>query len=1392
MNRSRITQNRLVKALIVAFAVAVCAGTTMAAAPGKTNQIHAVDVVQRGSQTVVTVKGSSRPMYTAFKLSTPKRLVLDLANSSLKGVPALLEKSTTLVGGVAVSEFTTGKVRVSRVMINFRKEASYRVKVKGNVLEVTLSGGPQKESAQEPQVPKEQVISLANAEQRIKAVEKSADERVKQVEQKATAEVQNARIQAEARVAEADARVAQAEKAAQAEIEAAMEKAKKEIAKAKSEAANAKKEANSAKEKISSAQDEVKLAQTGASDAESKWRMARAEINKLKAKQVHYDAQLKKAQSEAELAQNELSRLEKEQQNSAKRSTRKISEFEKDASRKIAVLTRKVTEAKEAATRERAQRTELEGRLDALKQQLTSVKAEAAKANREKNEAEQAVTSMKGDVKTAFLEKQSARREAKKARDAQREAESAYKAANQKDRDELYRKLQQRQRETVEAKKRFADAENRYAAIEQKLDETFKALKVAEHNSKRADDARLTAEKAISVQRVQYERKLASLGDAVAKAESEVKAAHQEKEKMLAQHEAEKARIVATAEKWKREVSAKLKLAESRVTDAEKVATLARTQTQDVVSKIRTVEKRLNDANQTIVAQKQRIALLEAEAADAEKAAKRADNEREKALKRAELAAARAKEDQAKAEERTARLRAEAEAAIAEKQKLAASVIEKEQEIKAAEARTAKAVAAARAEQVAELEKAQKAQVEKEKETARHADKSKSPETSTESKPAMVAAAPLPAPNKEKGLTQEEIRLQRLAALQGKSKTKSKSAKTTPAAARESVPTRVPLAKVDKPLSKQELRQDAIQDIKFVNKGSSQKVVINGNGEFKYAKSEKNSRIVVMEFENARLLPMLERTLDVRDFGGVINSISSFKQDGKVRVEVKLGRHATNKVKVKDGAIEWLFVDAESMGKDSAAPLGSASRVVHREKNDAYAYPTERTAAYSVTLADLSQQKERYTGRRIDLDFKNADIHNILRLLADVGHVNIITSNDVTGSVTIRMRDVPWDQALDVILQTKGLGKVKQGNLIRVAPLSVLEAEYEKAIERIKMSKELKPLETRLIPVSYATAGELMPRANDLLSDRGKLSVDARTNVIIARDVADVLDQVEALIRNLDTQTPQVLIEGRIVEATSTYAREIGIQWGGDFSASSATGNPTGLGFPSSVGVAGGATDGNAPLAGLSPVAGGQPNPNFAVNLPAATGTGSGGALGISLGSISNNANLNLRLSAMEEEGTLRILSSPKILTLDNRQAHIEQGTMIPYSRVSASGVQTSFKEAKLNLTVTPHVTADGSVLLDINMTRDEPDFNNKGARGDPTILKREAKTELLVNDGHTAVIGGIFTRNHGRSYKKVPFFGDIPILGWLFKSRSDSDRRTEMLIFITPTIVNRAESIGQ
>lgn len=242
---------------------------------------------------------------------------------------------------------------------------------------------------------------------------------------------------------------------------------------------------------------------------------------------------------------------------------------------------------------------------------------------------------------------------------------------------------------------------------------------------------------------------------------------------------------------------------------------------------------------------------------------------------------------------------------------------------------------------------------------------------------------------------------------------------------------------------------------------------------------------------------------------------------------------------------------------------------------------------------------------------------------------------------------------------------------------------------------------------------------------------------------------------------------------------------------SSATGNPTGLVFPSSVGVVGGNyTTGRSPTQGLSPFQAAIPTPNYAVDLPATTGLGQGGALGITLGALGGNVHLAVRLSAAEASGVIRIISSPRILTLDNHEAHIAQGTLIPYSQISAQGVQTAFQEAKLELRVRPHVTSDGSVAMHVRITRDEPDFTRTGPRGDPTILKREAETDLLIDDGHTAVIGGIYTRTTGRNVDQIPFFGDIPILGVLFQRRRVRDDRGELLIFLTPRIVNRDEAL--
>jgi type IV pilus assembly protein PilQ len=590
-----------------------------------------------------------------------------------------------------------------------------------------------------------------------------------------------------------------------------------------------------------------------------------------------------------------------------------------------------------------------------------------------------------------------------------------------------------------------------------------------------------------------------------------------------------------------------------------------------------------------------------------------------------------------------------------------------------------------------------------------------------------------------------------------------------------------------------------VRNVKFRHAKTTDRIILELSGDVSHTQSSRGDDRTVFELRGAHLPKSLQRKLDVGGFGGGVHAISSYESNGSVMIDVDHRVGVSAIAKRYGSALHLLF----SMGRVSSTlsgvgPDGKAARQVKSVASEADLMPNAEwssepdVAGAFLPGAQPMQQARRFTGRRVDLDLKDADIHDVFRTLAKVGRVNIVAADNVSGSVTISMNNVPWDQALDVILQAKGLGQVRRGNIVRIAQMADLNKERELALERRKSELQLAPIETRLIPVSYAKASDLQNRAKEMLSPRGSISVDERTNVLIARDVSGNLNQIEELTRALDTQTPQVLIEARIVEATSRFQRDVGIQWGGDLSFGPATGNETGLAFPSSIGAVGGASDQNTPTAGLSPTQNAIPNPNFAVNLPATVGTGAGGALGLTFGSIDNSGNLNVRLSAAEATGMLRIVSSPRILTLDNAEARITQGTLIPFSQISAQGVQTVFQEAKLQLLVTPHVTADGSISMHVKINRDEPDFNQTSARGDPTILKREAETELLVRDGHTAVIGGIYTRNTGRNLDQIPILGDIPVLGVLFQRRRSSDSRSELVIFLTPRIVNRAESLGR
>jgi type IV pilus assembly protein PilQ len=611
-----------------------------------------------------------------------------------------------------------------------------------------------------------------------------------------------------------------------------------------------------------------------------------------------------------------------------------------------------------------------------------------------------------------------------------------------------------------------------------------------------------------------------------------------------------------------------------------------------------------------------------------------------------------------------------------------------------------------------------------------------------------------------------------------------------------------------------------LRDVRFEHGNNQDRIVLELSAIPAYSQSARSATRSVLVLDDVALPAALARTLDVGAFGGVVHAISSYRKDGKVLVDVDHDKDATGVVLKYGTALHYLFSKGKVAGTmTGVADDGGAARRTKTLSADPAsglvpfasalspsAQPTEpagdagewksepnKAGAFPTTPMQVDDRPgRRPTARRVDLDLKDADVHNVFRILADVGNVNIVAADTVQGTITIRMKNVPWDEALETILRSKKFGMERRGNIIRIALAADLAAERELKIKELRSRLQLEPLEVRLIPVSYATAADMAQRAKEMVSPRGSLTVDPRTNVIIAQDVAGNLNRIEELIRALDTQTPQVLIEARIVEATSRFQRDVGIQWGGDVSFSPGTGNETGTSFPASVGINGGASDTQAPTAGLSPTSPTVPNPNFAVNLPATVGTGVGGALGLTLGSIDNTVNLAVRLSAAETTGMLRVVSSPRILALDNHEARIVQGTLIPFSQVSAQGVQTVFQEARLQLLVVPHVTADGSISMHLRVNRDEPDFNQTSARGDPTILRREAETDLIVRDGHTAVIGGIYTRNTGRNLDQVPILGDIPVLGVLFQRRRSSDTRSELVIFLTPRIVNRAEALGR
>ncbi len=525
----------------------------------------------------------------------------------------------------------------------------------------------------------------------------------------------------------------------------------------------------------------------------------------------------------------------------------------------------------------------------------------------------------------------------------------------------------------------------------------------------------------------------------------------------------------------------------------------------------------------------------------------------------------------------------------------------------------------------------------------------------------------------------------------------------------------------------------------------------------------------IIALDGARVADSLLGSRGLR--GGSVADVALDRDSGRdsIRVRLSLSGAVEDSVWQKDGAVYW---DIRSMS-DAAPTIASTAGRVQPSAAPFSSGP--------VTLSREVATAASFKGKKITIDMQDADIINVIRLMGDVSGKNVVIGEDVKGKVTVKLKNVPWDQALDVVLKTKDLGREERGGIIRVVPQAKLDAEREARFKLQDEREKKLPTTVRLIPVNYAIAQQLTPQVKELLSARGKVTFDARTNVIIVEDIRDNLDQAERLVRTLDTQTPQVLIEARMVEGTTSFTRALGIQWGGGLFFSQRGGNPTGLVFPNNVGLVGGADD----AAGLN----GTATPgvffpsNFAVNLPAQN-VNSG--VGLNLGSVGNFGFVNARLTAAEASGQAKIISAPRITTLNNTRARITQGTDITVPIVSQNQLTVQTVKAALELDVTPHVTADGSILMAIKLTNNVPDFSQQVGQGVPPVSTKEAETEMLVQDGDTAVIGGIYTRNTAENYAQTPFLGSIPILGWLFKNSTESDTRSEMLVFITPRIVNR------
>jgi type IV pilus assembly protein PilQ len=503
---------------------------------------------------------------------------------------------------------------------------------------------------------------------------------------------------------------------------------------------------------------------------------------------------------------------------------------------------------------------------------------------------------------------------------------------------------------------------------------------------------------------------------------------------------------------------------------------------------------------------------------------------------------------------------------------------------------------------------------------------------------------------------------------------------------------------------------------------------------------------VVVDFLNTSLPEQLRRRLDVTDFGTPVAQINTFSQGANTR----------------------MIIEPRGLWEQNA--YQSDTRFVVEVKP----VREDPTRLFQGT-------RQGYQGERLSLNFQNVDVRSLLQVIADFTNLNIITSDSVGGSITLRLKDVPWDQALDIILQTKGLDMRKNGNVLLIAPREELATKEKLEAEARNQLSELEPLRSETFQLNYTKAEAFTKLVTDdkqrILSKRGSAVVDPRTNQLFVQDTSSKLDELRRLIAKVDVPVPQVLIEARVVEADDRFTQNLGVRFGfvrannSSFFRTEGTRYQTGSSATSSPRTSFGVGDTTV-------------NNIDAVNLPAAGLSGfSPGAYGVTLFNSSLTRILDLEVSALEQEGRGKIVSSPRVITADKIKATIEQGTEIPYQQATSSGATSvQFRKAVLKLEVTPQITPEGAIFLDVRVNKDSRGVDTQSG---PAIDTKNVQTQVLVENGGTVVLGGIYEQTERTTVTKVPVLGDLPVLGNLFRNRVKVNDRTELLIFITPRVVS-------